>query len=179
MPRTSRLGSKLVYRLPGPSTIRVGLEDRLDGLRDAPPACGGLRGRPAESARSRPVIFDSPLTRRPSSMLGAERHVLQRGGQDLAAHRQHAARLAHRLLEVAGDAAHRHDEQVAEAVALQAGALRRSGTGTAASISGSASASATMQLRKSPGGSMPSSRRSRPELPPSSATVTMAVMLVV
>ena len=44
-------------------------------------------------------------------------------------------------------------------------------------ISGSASASATMQLRKSPGGSTPSSRRRRPELPPSSATVTMAVML--
>ena len=44
-------------------------------------------------------------------------------------------------------------------------------------ISGSASASAAMQLRTSPGGRMPSSRRSRPELPPSSATVTTAVRL--
>jgi hypothetical protein len=42
-------------------------------------------------------------------------------------------------------------------------------------ISGSASARAAMQLRTSPGGNTPSSRRSRPELPPSSATVTTAV----
>ena len=36
-----------------------------------------------------------------------------------------------------------------------------------------------MQLRKSPGGSTPSVRRKRPDEPPSSATVTMAVMLEV
>ena len=36
--------------------------------------------------------------------------------------------------------------------------------------------SATMQLRISPGGSTSNSRRSRPELPPSSVTVTIAVM---
>src|ERR1017187_4092727 len=35
---------------------------------------------------------------------------------------------------------------------------------------------ATMQLRMSPGGSTSNSRRRRPELPPSSVTVTMAVM---
>ena len=44
-------------------------------------------------------------------------------------------------------------------------------------ISGSASASAAMQLRRSPGAITPRSRRSRPEEPPSSATVTIAVML--
>ena len=33
-----------------------------------------------------------------------------------------------------------------------------------------------MQLRMSPGGSTSNSRRKRPELPPSSVTVTMAVM---
>ncbi len=38
---------------------------------------------------------------------------------------------------------------------------------------------AAMLLRKSPGGSTPSSSRKRPLLPPSSATVTMAVMLLV
>ena len=44
-------------------------------------------------------------------------------------------------------------------------------------ISGSASARAAMQLRMSPGGTMPSCCRSRPDDPPSSATATMAVML--
>ena len=43
-------------------------------------------------------------------------------------------------------------------------------------ISDSSSARATRQLRMSPGGSTPSSRRSRPDEPPSSATVTIAVM---
>ena len=42
---------------------------------------------------------------------------------------------------------------------------------------GSSVARAARQLRMSPGGSTPSSRRSTPELPPSSATVTMAVRL--
>ncbi len=42
-------------------------------------------------------------------------------------------------------------------------------------IRGSESASATRQLRISPGGSTPISFLSLPELPPSSATVTMAV----
>ena len=44
---------------------------------------------------------------------------------------------------------------------------------------GSASASAVMQLRMSPTGAMPSSSRSLPEEPPSSATVTIAVRLLV
>src|SRR5271157_1713883 len=42
--------------------------------------------------------------------------------------------------------------------------------------SAESSLSATMQLRISPGGRTSNSRRSRPELPPSSVTVTMAVM---
>ena len=46
-------------------------------------------------------------------------------------------------------------------------------------IMDSSSASATRQLRRSPGGGMPMSRRSRPELPPSSAIVTTAVRLLV
>ena len=44
------------------------------------------------------------------------------------------------------------------------------------SINGSASERATRQLRASPGGGISSSRRSCPELPPSSATVTTAVI---
>ena len=46
-------------------------------------------------------------------------------------------------------------------------------------ISGSASATAAMQLRTSPGGITPMSCRSRPDEPPSSATVTTAVRLSV
>ena len=43
---------------------------------------------------------------------------------------------------------------------------------------GSSRARAARQLRMSPGGCTPSSRRSTPLLPPSSATVTMAVRLL-
>ena len=46
-------------------------------------------------------------------------------------------------------------------------------------MSGSASASAAMQFRMSPTGGIPSSSRSAPDDPPSSATVTIAVMLLV
>ena len=46
-------------------------------------------------------------------------------------------------------------------------------------IKASSRANAARLLRKSPGGNRPISRRSRPLLPPSSATVTMAVMLLV
>ncbi len=46
-------------------------------------------------------------------------------------------------------------------------------------MSGSASASATMQLRMSPTGGSPSCVRSLPDDPPSSATVTTAVRLLV
>ena len=103
---------------------------------------------------------------------------MQRRRQDLAAHGEDAAGLAHGLLEVAGDVGHRDDEEVAEAVTFEAlPSLKR--YWKSCDISGSASASAAMLLRMSPGGSTPSSRWSRPELPPSSATVTMAVMLPV
>ena len=51
-----------------------------------------------------------------------ERHA--GGRQHLAAHRQHAVRLAHRLLEVAGHRGHGRDEQVAEGVVVEAGAGR-------------------------------------------------------
>ena len=44
--------------------------------------------------------------------------------------------------------------------------------------SGSSVERAARQLRMSPGGCTPSSRRSTPLLPPSSATVTIAVMLL-
>src|SRR4029079_10164632 len=46
-------------------------------------------------------------------------------------------------------------------------------------MSGSASARAAMQLRMSPTGGIPSSSRSAPDEPPSSATVTIAVRLLV
>ncbi len=45
-------------------------------------------------------------------------------------------------------------------------------------MAGSTSARAAMQLRMSPTGGTPNSSRSLPDEPPSSATVTMAVMLL-
>jgi hypothetical protein len=73
---------------------------------------------------------------------------------------------------------HRDQEEVAERVALQAGAFWNRYWNSSV-ISGSASASATRHMRMSPGGSTPISRRSRPDEPPSSATVTIAVRLLV
>ena len=66
--------------------------------------------------------------------------------------------------------------------ARRARRCRRTGAGTPSAHSGSPSpspASAASAIRRSPGGSRPSSRRSRPDDPPSSATVTTAVTSVV
>ena len=107
--------------------------------------------------------------------------------QDLAADGEDPVQLPQALLEVAAlDRGHRRDEQVADGVAAQPG--MRVGTGrrsrgnrywSSSFMSGSASASAAMQLRMSPTGGMPSSWRRTPDDPPSSATVTTAVRLLV
>src|SRR5205807_1259442 len=56
---------------------------------------------------------------RPVVELRTDLHVLKRGGKDRAFDQQHAAGFAQRVLEVAGDAAHRQYEQVAERVATE------------------------------------------------------------
>ena len=118
-----------------------------------------------------------------------ERQQTARCRDDLATHRQHAVQLAHGLLEVAAlDGGQRREQQVADRMAARPPALadrRRVGVSTgnrywsSSLISGSASASAAMQLRMSPTGGMPSSVRNTPDEPPSSATVTIAVRLLV
>jgi hypothetical protein len=59
----------------------------------------------------------SPWISSPSSV------QVERRGQDLAAHCEYPARLADGRLEIAGNAGHRSDEEVAEGVALEARAL--------------------------------------------------------
>jgi hypothetical protein len=96
----------------------VGLQNRLDGLRV------GWRVRRLEVNSSNcsrtlgdvRLALDQVLV----DQLGTQRDVLQRGRQDLAAYRQDSGRLPNSFLEVAGDARHGHDEQVAETVTLQA-----------------------------------------------------------
>ena len=113
--------------------------------------------------------------RLPSVEVGADLHILQRRGQDRALHREHATRLAQGVLERAGNAGHRQHEEIAERVS-PSGEPSPKRYWNSRAISGSTSDSATMLLRKSPGGRMPCSRRKRPDEPPSSPTVTIAVM---
>ena len=78
--------------------------------------------------------------------------------------------------KVSHDVRQRHQEQVAETVAFQPAPGRKAVLKEARRAAPNPRSSATMQLRMSPGGSTSNSRRRRPELPPSSLTVTIAVM---
>ena len=121
----------LVYTLPGPEHDEVGGGQRLEGL-------GYRRRRPGSSQtrsgrRLLAVIVDSPATLSPPSSSACSVTLSKRRGQHPAAHLEHPRRLLHRAFEVAGDVGQRGDEEVAEAVALKAAVLRRSGTGTGGS----------------------------------------------
>ena len=167
----------LVYTLPGPRTTRSAISDRLEGLgqRRRP---GRRRARRADGRRSVAVIGDSPAHPLAALQLGVQHDALERRRQHPAAHFEHARRLLHGALEVAGHLGQGGHEEVAEAVALQA-AVSGKRYWNRRLMSDSSSARATRQLRMSPGGSTPMPLRSRPELPPSSATVTTAVRLLV
>ena len=121
MPSTSRLGRTLVSRLPGPHDDQVGFEDGADRLRVGLDV-GGLE---EDLLDARAALGDVGLAADHLVVLGAgvQGDVGQGRGQDQAAHGEDAAGLAHGLFEVAGDAGHRDDEQVAEAVTFQAGAF--------------------------------------------------------
>ena len=106
----------------GADDHQVRLEDPLDRL-GVGPHVGGLdrdvgdrlvRGADGGLALQAPARLEGRRQ--------VERHA--RGRQDLAAHRQDAVRLAHRLLEVAGDRGHGGDEQVPEGVVVEPGAGR-------------------------------------------------------
>jgi len=78
--------------------------------------------------------------------------------------------------EISGDVSERGKEEIAEIVSDEAASRMKAILKQPSSAS--SFDSATMQLRMSPGGSTRFSRRSRPELPPSSVTVTIAVSSV-
>ncbi len=123
------------------------------------------------------VMLVSPRTRR------AVVHACDQGGVgggdgvDAAAGGENLGGELDGVAEVAGDFGECGDEEVAEVVALEAVAGAEAVAKSWASRS-SSSLSATMQLRRSPGGSMLKSLRRRPEEPPSSVTVTRAARSV-
>ena len=114
-------------RLRGSPARRPGAPARSPAA-GRPPRCG-----PGPS----PLSSDAPMLRlalrwsRTSSVRAQSVTFAERRGDDLAAHREHAAGLADGVLEVADDAGHGDDEQVAEASARPGRSRRRSGTGRA------------------------------------------------
>ena len=102
-----------------------------------------------------------------------------------SAHRQHPALGAEQPADpveavdrVAEQLPQRHDQQVADRVPVQRAVGRGTGAAAPAPRSGPSRRRRTARPAPSagrPGGSTPSSRRSRPREPPSSATVTTAV----
>ena len=166
----------LVYRLPGPSTTR-------SARAIAATACGTPRGASGVShtrrgSRSAAVMVLSPVTWPPSSSCACSTTSSSVDGSTRP-----------RTLStcVASRTACSKSPVTSESAAMKR--LPKlcpcrpppSGNRYLKSwlIIDSSSASATRQLRRSPGGGMPMSRRSRPELPPSSAMVTTAVRLLV
>ena len=121
------------------------------------------------------LMLVSPFTMRPVFQLGFQHHVGVGGRIDAAEAGQNFRRYFDGLYEVARQVRQGGQEKVAEAVALEPAASEKRYWNSLES-SASSSDSATMQLRISPGGRTSNSRRSRPELPPSSVTVTMAVI---
>ena len=185
MPGTSRLGSRLVYRLPGPSTMRsaermastasvAGL-DLGGGDPDAPDAA-----RPHDPRLARSWVPSASSAWRVSGTAATGTTCRARPARGWTAGRPPRSRP--RCPSGPRSAGCRtHGRQGSSAVAGLVG-LRRASTGkrywSSSVMAGSASASAAMQLRMSPIGGMPSSVRSLPDEPPSSATVTTAVMLL-
>ncbi len=165
-----------VYRLPGPSTTR-------SALAMAETACGRARGGSGVShtrrgSRSAAVTALSPLTRPPPSSCACSTTSSRVDGSTRP-----------RTLSTCVDSCTASSKSPVTSVSAAMKRLPKlwpcsppsSGNRYLKSrlMTDSSSASATRQLRRSPGGGMPMCRRSRPELPPSSAMVTTAVRLLV
>ena len=177
-----------MYRLPGPSTISSASAIAARASSEARTSAG-VDPRPRR-CRAVCVISDWPSTTVPSRRPGVEDQRRRGGRHDLAADGEDAVHPADALLEVAAlERGHRGEQEVARrrgrrAVRPPRGAsvrraVREAVLRGAAPMSGSASARAAMQLRMSPTGGIPSSSRRTPDEPPSSATVTIAVRLLV
>ena len=171
-------GSRLVNSEPGASTIWSAARDGVGDRR-------GRRARRAGRARSRRIrsvefwTATWPSTTPPSTV-GLEHDRLRRGRQDPA---DRAERVDRRSSSAGSqspvDLGEPDEHEVAERVTVEL-ARARSGARTPAPTASwstpSSAASATRHLRRSPTPSTPRSRRSRPVEPPSSATLTTAVM---
>ena len=118
----SRFGRTLLNRLPGPMTIMSASRMRSSASRLARTSAGSMKTRSIGSS----AVADRDLAVQvaPGGELRRQVERDARGRQDLAAHGQHPVRLAHRLLEVAGDRGHGGDEEVAEGVVVEARARR-------------------------------------------------------
>ena len=155
---------------------------------DAATSPGSIQTRSMPAVR---MIVDWPLDDVPSRSAAWSVERRRRDRDDLPADGQDPVHPPDALLEVAAlDRGHRGEQQVADGMSAEAARLGSTGAASrprsrgkryrrSSLISGSASASAAMQLRMSPTGGMPSSSRSTPDEPPSSATVTIAVRLLV
>ena len=137
----------------------------------------------AGGCRAPASIVRLALEHRAIRQLGMQRDRLARDRHDAAAHGENAVRLAHALLEVAGDVRQRGDEQVAKGVAGEVPVVIRCpweiGMEQAASWRARRRRARRCTCGCRPWAAMPISVRSLPDEPPSSATVTTAVMLLV
>ena len=183
---TSRCGSTLVNHEPGPSTTQSASQHRLHGLAGRP---AGRRGTSADAdapGRASVATATCPRTvparparpgrsRRTRPRCPAGRPTSAAPGPATPSSRPTQSRPLDRVAE---QLPQRDDQQVADARGRAA--RPRCGTGAArprlqVRPQSSSPHSAASAIRRSPGGSTPSSRRSRPLDPPSSATVTTAV----
>ena len=181
MPGTSRLGSRLVYRLPGPSTTRS--------------ADGSPRPRrrwPRTSAgadpdtRRMPGAHDHATGRQPRPSASSAWSVSGTGATGTTWPRTASTWLDGRTPSSKSPAMsrQRRDEQVAERVAAETRpraralvrepVLEQAGHGRLGVREGRDAVADVAHRRR-----CPSSSRSLPDEPPSSATVTTAVMLLV
>ena len=124
--------------------------------------------RPSDSTATWPTTASPPMSAfRVTGVDG--------GGHDPARGAEQPARLVERGGEVAERLGQPDDHQVAERVPGEL-AASRTGARTRPATVRPPGASATRLLRRSPGAGTPRSRRSRPDDPPSSATLTTAVI---
>ena len=143
---------------------------------------GFVAGRIVGSRKTRWIgglsreIVDSPRTIVPSTSSAQSVTFSSVEGRTRPRTASTSAGLDHRLLETAGDLSKCGDEEIAERVAAELRTFLVEPILESLPTVDSASASATRQLRMSPGAGMSNSLRIRPVLPPSSATVTIAVI---
>ncbi len=133
-----------------------------------------LAARPGDLALSLDAHF---VDRFRQAYIGLQAHVVQRGRQHPPLHRQHPSRFGHRLFEAAGDLRHGRDEQVAEGMPVQPLVPIREAVLEQLAEHGFVVGERRQAVADVAGRQHAQLARSLPEEPPSSATVTMAVML--